>query len=168
LHALPETLVALESRTTATTLRFGPAPVPAALRALAAEGIGATGYMLERLRCSQGEPVSLTVAYLPEIVGRRLRRWIPGRASIMTIVDRLGPPTAVVNWAVAAVAADIDAARALAVPLGAPLLTYFPHIADVISANFRRPSRASVPRYHHGSPNRPTNFQKASPNLTAA
>jgi GntR family transcriptional regulator len=130
LHALPETLAVLESRTTATMLRFAAAPVPAALRALAAEGIGATGYVLERLRCSQGEPVSLTVAYLPEIVGRRLRRWIPGRASIMTIVDRLGPPTAVVNWAVAAVAADIDAARALAVPLGAPLLRWRAALTD--------------------------------------
>jgi GntR family transcriptional regulator len=122
LHALPETLAALESRTTATTLRFAAAPVPAALRALAAEGIGATGYLLERLRCSQGEPVSLTAAYLPEIIGRRLRRWIPSRASVMTIIDRFGPTTAAVSWEVAAIAADIDAARALAVPLGASLL----------------------------------------------
>lgn len=122
LHALPETLAALESRTTATTLRFAPAPVPAALRAIAAEGIGATGYLLERLRCSQGEPISLTAAYLPEIVGRQLRRWVPSRASVMTIVDRLGSPTAAVSCAVAAIPADIDAARALAVPLGAPLL----------------------------------------------
>jgi len=121
LHALSETLAALESRTTATTLRFGAAPVPGALRAMAAE-IGATAYLLERLRSSQGEPLSLTTAYLPESIGRRLRRRIPARVSVMTVLDRLGPPTATVNCSVAAVAADVDAARALEVPLGSPLL----------------------------------------------
>lgn len=122
LHALPETLAALESRTTATTLHFAPAAVPAALRAMAAEGIGPTAYLLERLRCSQGEPLSLTATYLPELIGRRLRRRLPSRASVMTIVDGLGPPTATVNCSVAAIPADADAARALDVPLGSPLL----------------------------------------------
>lgn len=121
LHALPETLAAIESRTTTTTLRFTPAPVPAALRGIAAE-IGATAYLLERLRCSQGEPLSLTATYLPEPVGRRLRRRIPSRASVMTIVDGLGPPIAAVSCSVAAIPADADAARALEVPLGSPLL----------------------------------------------
>lgn len=121
LHALPETLAVLESRTTATTLRFGAAPVPAALRAMAAE-IGATAVLLERLRSSQGEPLLLTAAYLPEPIGRRLRRRIPARASVMTVLDRLGPPTAAVNCSVAAIPADVDAARALEVPLGSPLL----------------------------------------------
>lgn len=122
LHALPEALTAIESCTTTRTLRFAPAPVPAALRAMAAEGIGAAGYLLERLRCSQAGPVSLTSAYLPEIMGRQLRRSLASRASIMTMVDRLGPAIAAVTCSVAAIPADIDAARALAVPLGAPLL----------------------------------------------
>lgn len=121
LHALPETLAALESRTTATTLRFNPAPVPAALRALAAE-IGSTAYLLERLRSSQGEPLSLTATYLPESIGRRLHRPIPGRASVLTMLARLGPATAAVRCSVGAVPADADAARALTVPLGFPLL----------------------------------------------
>ena len=121
LHALPETLAAFESRTTARTRRSGPAPVPAALRALAAE-IGATAYVLERLRSSQGEPLSLTTAYLPEPIGRRLRRRFPARASLMTMLHRLGPPTRNVSLSVGATAADPDAARALQVPLGSPLL----------------------------------------------
>jgi GntR family transcriptional regulator len=121
LHALPETLAALESRTTTTTLRFNPAPVPAAMRAIAAE-IGSTAYLLERLRCSQGEPLSLTVSYLPEPIGHRLRRPIQSRASVMTLLGRLGPPTTAVRCSVGAVPADANASRALAVPLGSPLL----------------------------------------------
>ncbi|HVC31685.1 MAG TPA: GntR family transcriptional regulator [Steroidobacteraceae bacterium] len=121
LHALPQTLVALESRTTATTLRFDPAPVPAALTAIAAE-IGSTAYLLERLRCSQGEPLSLDSAYLPEPIGRRIRRRTASRASVMTMVNSLGPLTAAVRCSVGTVAADAEAARVLKVPLGAPLL----------------------------------------------
>lgn len=121
LHALPETLAALESRTSAATLRFGQTPVPAALRAMTAE-IGPTAYLLERLRSNQGEPLSLTKTYLPESIGRRLRRPIPGRVSVLTIVGRLGPPTVAVRCSIAAVPADADAARSLEVPLGSPLL----------------------------------------------
>ena len=121
LHALPETLAALESRTTTTTLSFSPAPVPAALRAIAAE-IGATAYLLVRLRRSQGEPLSLTTTYLPESIGHRLQRPIPSRASVMTMLARIGPATAAVRCSVGAVPADADAARALAVLLGFPLL----------------------------------------------
>lgn len=121
LSALPESLAALESHTTATTLRLHPAPVPAALAAIAAE-IGSTAYRLERLRRSQGESLSLTTAYLPETVGRHLRRPIPRRATVMTLLDRLGLPTASVRCSMGAVAADAEVARALDVPLGSPLL----------------------------------------------
>lgn len=121
LHALPETLAALESRTTTTILRFDPAPVPAALRAIAAE-IGATAHLLVRLRRSQGEPLSLTTTYLPEPIGQRVRRPIPSRASVMTMLARLGRATAAVRCSVGAIAADAGAAKALAVPLGFPLL----------------------------------------------
>ena len=121
LHALAETLAALESHTTTTTLRFNPAPVPAALRAIAAE-IGATAYLLERLRCNHGEPLALTAAYLPQPLGRRLRQPIPSRASIMTMLDRLGPPTATVRCAVGVTAADVGVADLLEVPLGSALL----------------------------------------------
>jgi GntR family transcriptional regulator len=121
LHALPDTVAALESRTSTTTLRFNPAPVPAALRAIAAE-IGSTAYLLERLRCSEGEPLSLTATYLPQTIGHRLHRPIPSRASVLTMLARLGPATTVVRCSVGAIPADADAARALAVPLGSPLL----------------------------------------------
>lgn len=121
LHALPEALAALESRTTTTTLRFNPAPVPAALAAIAA-GIGPTAYLFERLRRSDGKPLSLTATYLPEPIARRLRGAVPRRASVLSMLDRIGPPTATVRCSMGAVPADADAARTLAVPLGSPLL----------------------------------------------
>ena len=121
LHALPDILAVLESHSTATTLRFNTAPVPQALRALAGE-IGSTAYLLERLRSGQGGPLSLTTTYRPEAICRRLRRPIPSRASVTTMLGRLGRQTAALRCSVGAVAADADAARALEVPLGAPLL----------------------------------------------
>lgn len=121
LHALPETLAALESHTTTTTLRFDLAPVPAGLAAIAA-GIGPTAYLLERLRRSHGEPLALTAAYLPEPIGRRLHGAIPRQTSLLTMLDGIGPPTAAVRCSMGAIPADADAARALGVPLGSPLL----------------------------------------------
>lgn len=120
LHALPETLAALQSRTTTTTLRSKSAPVPAALRAIA-PGIGSRAYLLERLRWSCGEPLSLTVAYVAESVRGRLRRPL-ARASVVSLIERLASPTAAVSFSLGAVPADADAARRLAVPLGSPLL----------------------------------------------
>ena len=119
LHALPKTLAALESGTTTTILSLKAAPVPAALRAIAT-GIGSTAYLLERLRCSRGEPLSLTFAYVPESVRGRLRRL--ARASVASLIERLGPPTTTASFSLGAVPADAEAARRLAVPLGSPLL----------------------------------------------
>ncbi|HEY6515085.1 MAG TPA: GntR family transcriptional regulator, partial [Steroidobacteraceae bacterium] len=121
LHALPEMLAALESRTTTTTLRASTVSVPQILRAIASE-IGPTAYVLERVLSNQGEPLSLTAAYLPASTSRHVQR--PGRSqpSLIRILARLGQPTAAVRCYVGAVAADADAAHALQVPLGSPLL----------------------------------------------
>jgi len=121
LHALSETLADLESRTTATTLRFDAAvPVPQILRAIASE-LGSTAYLLERLLSNHGEPLSLTAAYLPEPIGRRLKRPARNQTSLTTILAR-GRPATAIKCSVGAVAADADAARALRVSLGSPLL----------------------------------------------
>lgn len=121
LHALRESVAALESGSRATTLRSQPAPVPPALTAIAAE-IGPAAYLLERLRRSHGQPMSLTAAYLPEQLGRRLPRPIPRAASVISLLHRLGAPIAAIACSVGAVTADAAAARALRVPLGSPLL----------------------------------------------
>ncbi|HEV2270566.1 MAG TPA: GntR family transcriptional regulator [Steroidobacteraceae bacterium] len=121
LNALPGILAALESRSTTTTLRFDPAPVPQNLRAMAA-AIGPAAYVLERLRFTNRQPLALTTAYLPETVASRLRRPIPRRATVMTVLGSLGCATAAVRCTLGAVPADAAAARALDVPLGSPLL----------------------------------------------
>jgi GntR family transcriptional regulator len=122
LHALSEMQTALDSRAATRTLRFEAAPVPQALRALAAE-IGSTGYLLERLLSnSRGEPLALNAAYLPDPIGRRLQRPIESRASLITLLTRLGRAAAVVRCSVGAVPADAGAVHALQVPLGSPLL----------------------------------------------
>ena len=121
LHALPEMLAALESRTATTTLRSSTAPVPQTLRAIASE-IGATAYVLERLLSNQGEPLSLTAAYLPASIGRQVLRPSRSQPSLIRILARFGEPTVAVRCYVGAVAADADAANALQVPLGSPLL----------------------------------------------
>lgn len=121
LHALPASLAVLQSRTTTTTLGFDVTVVPAALVAIAAE-IGSTAYRLQRLRCGDGEPLALNDAYLPEPIGRRIRRRNAGPGSVMAMLDSLGSPAAAVRCSVATIAADADAARQLEVPLGAPLL----------------------------------------------
>ena len=84
--------------------------------------IGPTAHLLERLRIAQGEPLSLTAAYLPEPIGHYLGRLLPSRASIVTMLDRLGPPTVGIRCSVGVTPADVEAAHALEVPLGAPLL----------------------------------------------
>lgn len=121
LHALPDILSALESRSNTRTLRFDRAEVPQTLRTMAT-AIGPVVYVLERLRSANGQPLSLTTAYLPEAVARRFRRPIPRRASVMTLLGSVGCPTAAVRCAVGAVPADAAAARALDMPLGSPLL----------------------------------------------
>lgn len=149
LHTLPASLAELEARTTAATLRFDPAPVPAPLFVMAPE-IGVTTYLLERIRCSQGQPLSLTAAYLPEPIARRLRRPVPGRASIMTILDQLGPPTAAVRCSIGAAPADADAARALQVPLSSPILRVRAVMTDgsgslrAVLVTFCRPDRLQL------------------------
>ena len=120
-HALSEVPAPLETRTATTTLRFDTAPVPQALRALAAE-IGATAYRLERLLTGQGEPLSFSSTYLPEPIGRRLQHPVPSRASLITMLAGLGRPAAAASYSVGAVPANADAARALQVPLGSALV----------------------------------------------
>ncbi|HEY6516839.1 MAG TPA: GntR family transcriptional regulator [Steroidobacteraceae bacterium] len=121
LHALPEMLAALESRITTTTLRVDTVSVPQTLRAIASE-LGTTAYVLQRLLSNQGEPLSLTAIYLPASIGGQVQ--LPNRSqlSLIRILARRGHPTTRVRCYVGAVAADADAAHALQVPLGSPLL----------------------------------------------
>ena len=110
-----------ESRAAARTLRFDTAPVPQALRAIAAE-IGSTACFLQRLLSCEGEPLALTSTYLPDSIGRRVPRPIRSGASLITMLAALGHPAETVTCSVGAVPADAEAARVLQVPLGSPLV----------------------------------------------
>lgn len=121
LHALPEMLAALDSRANTTTLRSAPAPVPQTLRAIASE-IGETAYVLERLLANQREPLLLSAAYLPASTDRQALRPSRAQPSLIRILATIGQSTDIVRCYVGAVAADADAAHALQVPLGSPLL----------------------------------------------
>lgn len=121
LHALPEMLQTLESHTHTTTLRSDTTSVPQALRALASD-IGSTAHVIEQLLSNQGEALSLTSTYLAEGAGRGVHRPIRRPASLVTVLARFGKTAAAVSYTLGAVAADADAARALQVPLGSPLL----------------------------------------------
>ncbi len=120
LHALAESLSALEARTSLATPQTGPAEVPEALRALDA-GIGRSGYRLDMVRRDRTGPVEFTAAFLLDGAGERLRG-SHVRASVPRLLERLGLPSVPVTWAIGAVPADQAAARALEVPLGTPLL----------------------------------------------
>jgi GntR family transcriptional regulator len=120
-HVLSDGQAPHESGAAVRTLRFDTAPVPQALRAIAAE-IGSTAYILQRLLSNEAEPVSLTSAYLPDPIGHRIQRPIASGASLITVLGGLGLPIETIRYSVGAVPADAEAARALQVPLGSPLV----------------------------------------------
>jgi GntR family transcriptional regulator len=78
--------------------------------------------VIQRLRRYQGKPYQLSTAYVPESVGRQMRRNSLGTDSIVTLLDRIGPRTVSTEHTMSAVAADDVASRALRVSLGTPLL----------------------------------------------
>jgi GntR family transcriptional regulator len=126
---LDDSQPAVDSHTTLSTRQAGPAPVPQALRALG-NGIGPSAYLLESVRRDRAGPVALTAAYFPENIPARVRRGLLGRASIVSILGRLGRAAAPVSCSLGAVPADRAAARALEVPLGSPLLRVRTVLAD--------------------------------------
>jgi GntR family transcriptional regulator len=116
-EALPE----LAAHTSLALLRFELGAVPAALRELQPQ-LGARATIVQRLHRFQGTPYALTTAYIPEPAGRRIRRGALLKASLLTVLDQIGPRTAATEYTTSAVAADALAARRLDVSLGTPLL----------------------------------------------
>jgi GntR family transcriptional regulator len=116
-----EDLPALASHTSLSILRFELGAVPTALRELQPQ-VGARAVIIQRLHRFQGTPYALTTAYVPEPMGRRIRRTALTKASLLTVVDQIGPRTTTTGFTTSAVAADAIAARRLDVSLGTPLL----------------------------------------------
>ena len=121
LHDFFEDLPTLASQTTRTFLRFETGPVPASLRELQPH-LGAQALIIQRLHRTHGTPYALTTTYVPEELGRKLNKSALGRASLITVLDQIGPPIAKTEYTTSAVAADATAVKRLDVALGTPLL----------------------------------------------
>jgi GntR family transcriptional regulator len=111
----------LADQTSASILRFETAPVPPSLREQQPE-VGSHALLIQRLQRQHGTPYALTTAYVPEAIGRKIRRSALSRASLLTLLDHIGPRTTRTETTTTAVAADAVAAKRLAVALGTPLL----------------------------------------------
>jgi GntR family transcriptional regulator len=121
LASLYKELPALASRTSVALLRFETDSVPAALRELQPQ-IGTRVLVIQRVRIFRGAQYQLSTAYVPEVIGRLIRKGMLGRYSLLTVLDQLGLRAATVEHSTCAVAADLMAAEQLKVPLGSPLL----------------------------------------------
>ncbi len=121
LHTYYEDLPSIAAKTSASVLRFEPEASPAGARDLHSQ-LGERAFVIQKLRKYQGTPYQLTTAYIPESIGRQIRRSWLGSTSIIVALDRIGPKTVSAEHTMSAVAADDIASRALRVALGAPLL----------------------------------------------
>lgn len=122
LHDFFEDEAAQAALTTHSVLRFELGPVPASLRELEPQ-LGPRTLVIQRIHRFHGAPYALTTAYVPERFGRKIRKGALERASLLTLLDRVGGPRTSKNeYTTSAIAADEIAARRLDVLLGTPLL----------------------------------------------
>lgn len=120
---------ALASQSTVSILRFEIGPVPPSLRELHPQ-LGTQAMVVQRVHRHHGTPYSLTTAYVPEEIGKRIRRSSLDRSPLTQILDQLGGKTSRTDYTTGAVAADAVAAKRLDVQLGAPLLRMRIVLAD--------------------------------------
>jgi DNA-binding GntR family transcriptional regulator len=122
LHTYLRDTPALEPDTSVSILRFEAVAVPAPVQLLEPQ-IGARALLIQRVRRCRGAPYQLSTAYIPASIGRLiLRKSLLGHASLVTILDQIGPRTVTTDHRMNAIAADAAAARSLRVALGTPLL----------------------------------------------
>jgi GntR family transcriptional regulator len=121
LHTFYEDLPSIASKTSVSLLRFEPETQPPGARDLQSQ-LGERPFVIQRLHKYLSTPYQLSTAYVPESVGRQMRRSSLGSTSIITALDKVGPKTVSVEHTMSAAAADDIASRVLRVSLGAPLL----------------------------------------------
>src|SRR6201999_1705059 len=89
-------------------------------------------------------------AYVPERIGKKLRKNALERASLLTVLDQQGPRTTKTEYTTSAVAADAVATKRLDVALGVPLLRTRAVLSDnhgelhAVIESLCRPDRFSV------------------------
>ena len=105
LQSFFEDVPEIASQTSLSLLRFESGPVPAQLRELLPE-LGSNATIIQRLHRFHNTPYALTTAYVPERAGQKIRRKSLERASLLTVLDELGPRTTQTEYTTSAVAAD--------------------------------------------------------------
>ena len=149
LHTFFDDLPELASQTTTTFLRFEFGAVPASLRELQPQ-LGVRALIIQRVHRFHGTPYALTTAYVPERIGRKIRRSALERASLLTVLDQQGPRASKTEHTTSAVAADAVATKRLDVALGVPLLRTRAVLSDshdqllAVIESLSRPDRFSV------------------------
>ena len=157
-------LPALASQTAMSILRFELGPVPASLRELQPQ-LGQSALIIQRVHRFHGTPYALTTAYVPESIGRKIRRNAMSNASLLTVLDQVGPRTTTTEYTTSAVAADALAAKRLDVALGAPLLRTRAVLSDsrsqlhAVVESLCRPDRFGVRAAMERNPSRNSNSQ---------
>lgn len=121
LHDFFDNISELAAQSTISILRFEMGAVPPSLRELQ-PNLGMQALIIQRLHRSHGAPYALTTAYVPERIGRKIRKSALNNASLVAVLDQLGPRITKTDYTTSAVAADAVAAKRLDVSLGAPLL----------------------------------------------
>ena len=164
LHSFFDDVPELAAQTTTAILRFEMGAVPPSLRELQPQ-LGVTALIVQRLHRHHGTPYALTTAYIPEKIGRRLRKSALAKASLLAVLDQLGPRTAKTEYTTGAVAADATAARRLDVALGVPLLRTRAVLSDAhnqlhtVIESFCRPDRFSIRAALERNPSRNSSSQ---------
>ncbi len=121
LHDFFEDISTPAAKSTLSILRFEMGPIPASLRELQPR-LGARVLIIQRVHRISGSPYALTTAYIPEHLGRKMRRSALSRSSLIRVLDQIAPTSSKTEYITSAVAADATAAKQLDVGLGTPLL----------------------------------------------
>ena len=152
LHSYFDNVPELASQTTTSVLKFEMGPVPASLRELQPQ-LGQKALIIQRVHRHHGAPYALTTAYVPERLGRKLRRHTVEKGSLLTALDHKqgkGPRTSKTEYTTSAIAANALAAKRLDVALGVPLLRTRAILTDshgdlhAVIESVSRPDRFSV------------------------
>ncbi len=151
LHHFFDDVQELASETTTSILKFELGTVPASLRELQPQ-LGQQALVIQRLHRFHGAPYALSTAYVPERIGRKIRRNALEKASLLQVLDHQGqgPRTAKTEYTTSAVAANAAAMKRLDVALGVPLLRTRATLSDshgqlhAVIASISRPDRFSV------------------------
>lgn len=119
---LLENLTAMGRKTELELLEFRYVAAPAEVsRELNCEP-GALVQKTVRVRRMDGKPFSYLTTYVPEHIGRLFSEQDTATTPLLTLLERHGVEIAGAEQTISATGADADAARPLAVDIGAPLL----------------------------------------------